>query len=77
MLFLFIWWDHWLWFCVSEAVRLQCCFPLEPKSFPRLTVRNTSQLSANVAYGRGIFWPLRLIYNLLVYDLLVYEEKHN
>ena len=27
-----------MWLCVSEAVQLQCCFPLEPKPVPRLTV---------------------------------------
>ena len=44
MIFLFIWWDHWLWFCFSEAVRLQCCFPLEPKSFPRLMRKLTENI---------------------------------
>ena len=27
-----------MWLCVSEAVCLWCCLPLEPKPFPRLTV---------------------------------------
>ena len=29
---------HRLWLCVSEAVRLEGCFPLEPKVFCKLTV---------------------------------------
>ena len=36
--FLCIFLDHWVWLCVSEPVRLWCCFPLEPKPFPRFTV---------------------------------------
>ena len=38
MFFLIIRWDHWLWLYVSDTVRLECCFPLEPKPFPGLTV---------------------------------------
>ena len=41
VIFLFIWLNHWWWFCVSEALQLQCCFPLEPKPFLRLTVYAT------------------------------------
>ena len=31
-------WNDWLWVCVSEAVCLQGCFPLEPIAFSSLTV---------------------------------------
>ena len=36
----FIWWDHLKWLCVSTAVCLWCCSPLEPKPLLRLTVHN-------------------------------------
>ena len=42
MVFLCIRWDHWVWLCVSEAVCLWCCLPLEPKLFTRLTVGGTN-----------------------------------
>ena len=30
--------NHLVWLCVSKAVCLWCCLPLEPKPFPKLTV---------------------------------------
>ena len=31
-------WNPWQWVCVSEAVRSECCFPLELNPFSSLTV---------------------------------------
>ena len=48
IIFLCIWWDHWVWLCVSEAVCLLYCLPLEPKPFPRLTMLGTPS-------GKGLY----------------------
>ena len=37
-----IFFNHCLWVCVSEAVRLECFFPLDPKPFSSLTVADCS-----------------------------------
>ena len=34
----FIFWNDWPWVCISEAVRLNGCFPLELRAFSSLTV---------------------------------------
>ena len=50
-----IMWDHWLWLCVSEAVRFKCGFPLEPKPFPGLTVKQKSQYFHDTSMTAGLY----------------------
>ena len=58
--------NHWPWVHISEAVRLKCCFPLEPEPFPRLTVLPVeilrSQYLVNIApyfvvFKCPLYWP--------------------
>ena len=45
-----------LWLCVSEAVNFKCCFPLEPKSFPVLTVRYSSTSKKGIHLTSQTHW---------------------